>query len=171
MLPATEPVVIGRIERPHGVAGAVRARATGPTLGALADGARVELAPREGPPRRIAVVERSGSPERPVLRLEGVATRDEAARLAGAWIRVEASRLPAAPDPDTWYVLELIGVSVWAEGVEVGRVVDVMDRPANDVLVVAGAGGEALVPFTADAVVTVDRAAGRLEVRPRALVT
>jgi 16S rRNA processing protein RimM len=159
--------VIGHVRRAHGVRGGVRARATGPTLATLAAGAAVRLAPPQGPPRRVTLAAPPGgaAPDL-VLAFAEVATREEAAGLAGAEILVPAGALAPLEDPDTHYVRDLVGFAVEAGGAPLGRVADVIPAPANDVLRILGPSGEVLVPFTADAVVEVDRGARRLRVRP-----
>jgi 16S rRNA processing protein RimM len=158
-------VVIGTIGRPHGVRGAVRATSTGATLGGLAAGEAVDARLCDAPPRRLVLAGRAGTPERPILRFDGIATRDEAAALAGAEIRVPGDRLAPLPDPDTFFVRDLVGCDLVVEGRVAGRVTEVHDAPANDVLEVVGEDGVLLVPFTADAVTDVDPAARRIVVR------
>ena len=158
--------MIGQVLRPHGVRGAVRARATGPTLEALALGTEVEVGPADGPRRRLAIETRSAALPGLILQFAGVDTREEAKELAGQPIHAPEALLPALDDPDTLYVRDLVGFAVEAGGRELGSVRDVIPGPANDVLEVAGDGGPVLVPFTADAVVAIDRAGRRIALRP-----
>lgn len=157
--------MIGHVLRPHGVRGAVRARPTGPTLVGLEPGAEVEVDAAEGP-RRLVLEERAGAPPGLILRFAGVGSREAAAALAGREIRAPADRLPELADPDTLYVRDLVGFAVEAGGRPLGEVRDVIPGPANDVLEVAGPDGSLLIPFTADAVLAIDREARRLAVRP-----
>jgi ribosomal 30S subunit maturation factor RimM len=55
---------------------------------------------------------------------------------------------------------------VEAGGRALGTVREVIPGPANDVLEVDGGEGPVLVPFTADAVIKLDRAGRRLALRP-----
>ena len=155
---------MGRIGRPHGVAGALRVLATGPTLGELATGARL-VARRQGHDREIVLADRGGAAPRLVLRFDGVATRDQAAQLTGSDLLAEAVALPHLDDADTFYVRDLVGLAVVSGGREVGQVVDVHPSPANDLLEVAGGEWSGLIPFTADAVVHMDMARRRIVVR------
>jgi 16S rRNA processing protein RimM len=165
-VPEAEPaVVIGVIGRPHGVRGAVRAVATGSTLGVLAVGEPVEVHLGDAPPRRLVIAARAGTAERPILTFEGVASREGAAALTGAEIRVAPGSLAPLTDPDTFFVRDLVGCEVVVGGRVAGRVSAVHDAPANDVLEVSGEDGVLLVPFTADAVTAVDPAARRIVVR------
>ena len=159
-------VVIGQVLRPHGVGGAVRARATGPTLETIALGTEVEVGPADGPRRRLAIEARAPAPPGLILRFAGVATREHAKELAGQPIQVPEALLPPLDDPDTLYVRDLIGFAVESGGRRLGTVRDVLPGPANDVLEVGGDGDPVLVPFTADAVVAIDRAGRRIALRP-----
>lgn len=158
-------MVVGRIGRPHGLAGAVRAEATGPTLASIADGATVRLnGPGERPPRERVLSGRSGTAPRLLLAFAGVDTREAAADLTGAVIEVPADALPPL-DADTIYVRDLLGSEVRVGDRLLGRVVRVHSGPANDVLEVDGPSGPVLVPFTADALPHVDLARRLLVVR------
>jgi 16S rRNA processing protein RimM len=159
-------VVIGQVLRPHGVRGAVRAKATGPTLEALALGTEVEVGPADGPRRRLALETRAAAPPGLILHFAGVDTREDAKALAGQPIHAPEALLPALDDPDTLYVRELLGFSVALGERELGTVRSVIPGPANDSLEVAGDGAPVLVPFTADAVVAIDRAGRRIALRP-----
>ena len=88
--------------------------------------------------------------------------RDRSARS----ISIDAARLPDAVTPDEFYVRDLLGASVVVDGRAIGTVRDVINRPANDVLDVVGAeGASVLLPFTRDAVIAIDLAARRIELR------
>jgi 16S rRNA processing protein RimM len=163
---AEPAVVIGLVGRPHGVRGAVRARATGPTLATLAAGDAVDVRPPDGRPRRLALAAVAGTGERPILSFAGVETREQAAALAGAEIVVEPGRVAPLDDPDTFYVRDLVGCEVLLGERPAGPVTAVHPAPANDVLEVSGPEGPLLVPFTADAVRELDLEARRIVVRP-----
>ena len=161
-----ELVVVGRIVRPHGVQGAVRVHATGPTLEAAGPGTRLLARGRRGE-RRLTLAERSGAAPRLVLRFKEVAGREEAEALVGMELLVPEAELPEIRDANTYYVRDLLGCEVRAGGRTLGTVTEVHPGPANDALEVASPEGPpVLVPFTADAVVELDLAARRIVVRP-----
>jgi len=162
---STDTVLIGWVARAHGVRGAVRAKATGPTLGELAPGEWVVLRAPEGDERSARLESVAGDEGRPVLTFAGLEGREAAAALAGREIRVPAERVPALEDPDTFYVRDLVGCVVAAGGRELGQVVDVIPRPANDALEVEGPSGSLLVPLTDDAVEEIDLPGRRVHVR------
>lgn len=163
--------MVGRIGRPHGVRGAVRARPSGRTLAEIAVGESLEVRPAGGPPRTLVLVARAGTAEGPILTFGGVASREEAAALTGAELAVPPERVPPIDDPDTFLVRDLVGCRVLIGDRPLGEVREVIAGPANDVLEVAapaGAEGDrpVLIPFTADAVVDLDVSGRRIVVRP-----
>jgi 16S rRNA processing protein RimM len=112
------------------------------------------------------IVARSGDQLRPIVRLAGIDSRTEIEALRGALLEVPTEQVPE-PEEDAFWVFDLIGCEVELEGRVLGVVREVLDRPANDVLVVSVEGGDdLLVPFTRDAVPHVDVAGRRLSVRP-----
>ncbi len=98
----------------------------------------------------------------------GVEDRTAAEKLRGCVLEVPASSLPELEE-DEYYPFELRGLRVFdEEGVEVGTVLELLDTPAQPVLSLRrAAGGEVLVPFTLEAVPTVDVPGGRLVVLRR----
>ena len=166
----SEAVVIGRIGRPHGIHGAVRARPSGRTLAEIAVGESVEARPADGPPRTLVLTSRAGTAEAPILTFAGVATREGASALTGAELAVPLERVPRVDDPDTFLVRDLVGCHVLIGDRPLGEVRQVFSGPANDVLEVVSApdpaGAPVLIPFTADAVVDLDVPGRRIVIRP-----
>jgi 16S rRNA processing protein RimM len=160
-------VVIGRLGRPHGVGGEIRAHPTGPTLASLAVGDRVEVIPPDGAsPREVEILEIRHTPGSLLMRFAGADTRDAAAALTGSTIGVPVDRRASLTEPDEFYVTELIGCAVATGSEELGQVVGVYEGAANDALVVRRADGDdVLVPFTHDAVEYLDLATRRIRIR------
>lgn len=101
-------------------------------------------------------------------RLTGIGSKEEADALKGTRLYVARTRLPALPD-DEFYYSDLIGLTVTDTGGEVlGKVLAVHDHGAGDLLEIRRAGGSDsfLLPFTREAVPTVDLTAGRLVADP-----
>lgn len=95
----------------------------------------------------------------------GVATRTDAERLTGLFALIPLSEAQPLPEGE-FFAHEVLGLAVVTpDGTPLGRVVEVLETGANDVLRVAGA-REVLVPFIDDVVAEIDLAAGRLVVRP-----
>jgi 16S rRNA processing protein RimM len=146
---------LGAVGRPHGLDGSFRVDGAVDWF-AYDRGQRLLVAGEE---RRIAA-RRSEQP--PVIRLEGVADRDAVEALRGAALELPVERLPE-PEEDAFYVFDLVGCAVSCQDRTVGVVREVLERPANDVLVLDAGGQELLVPFVRDAVPEVDIEGRRLE--------
>jgi 16S rRNA processing protein RimM len=99
-----------------------------------------------------------------LLRLADVTDRAAAEALRGVALLAEG--LP--PEPDAYYDHELVGLAATlADGRPLGTVGDVLHLPGHELLVVrTPAGREALVPFVAAIVTTVDLAARRVTIDP-----
>ena len=112
------------------------------------------------------IVARSGDQLRPILRLAGIDTRTAIEALRGQPLEVPTELVPE-PEEDAFWVFDLVGCEVEMDGRVLGVVREVLERPANDVLVVdVPDGDDLLVPFTRDAVPHVDIPARRLTLRP-----
>lgn len=99
-----------------------------------------------------------------VVQLSGCNDRDAAAKFVNVEIAVKREQLPPAAEGE-FYWSDLINLVVrTTEGVELGRVKQVMPTGSNDVLVVEG-DSERLIPFLqGDVIKQVDLDAGVIEV-------
>lgn len=103
-----------------------------------------------------------------VGRLSGVPTKEVADRLRGVRLYVDRAKLPEIED-DEYYHADLIGLEVFDTGGEaLGRVKAVLNHGASDLLEIdrADGGASVLLPFTLEAVPTVDISAGRIVADP-----
>lgn len=101
-------------------------------------------------------------------RLGGVETKEQADALKGVQLFAPRDRLPALPD-DEFYYTDLIGLEVLdTGGAPLGRVKDVQNHGAGDLLEIQAPGQSAtvLLPFTREVVPTVDLEAGRIIADP-----
>ncbi|MBV8679235.1 MAG: ribosome maturation factor RimM [Aquitalea sp.] len=98
------------------------------------------------------------------VKLQGIEDRDSAEALRGLQIAVPRSELPEAGS-DEYYWSDLIGLSVVnQQGVVLGKVTELMETGANDVLVVEGEHGQRLIPFVGQFVLDVSLAEARISV-------
>jgi 16S rRNA processing protein RimM len=152
---------IGKVVRPIGLHGFIGVAGTDGALGTLR---RLALRREGEAEREYDVLEARPQGKLWAARLEGVATREEAEALVGCEVLVERAALgEAGQDRHFWADLEGLPV-VTVGGELVGEVTGLMETGAVDVLVVAGARGEVLIPLAP--YVTVDREAGRVVVDP-----
>jgi 16S rRNA processing protein RimM len=148
----SELVSIGRVGRPHGLDGSFFVEGASEREGAFAVGTTLDVG---GEPAKI-VASKRGSQGRPVIRLDRSVPR-------GAALAVPREALPPLPE-DEYYAFELVGLVVEEEGGRVlGRVRDVLDYPANDVLELDS--GVSL-PLVGACVRQVDIGNGRIVVAP-----
>jgi 16S rRNA processing protein RimM len=101
-------------------------------------------------------------------RMSGVVTKEDADMLRGTELYVPRDRLPSLPD-DEFYHADLVGLSVFdTGGTLLGTVRAVQNHGATDLLEIMGAGLKTtvLLPFTRQAVPTVDLASGRIVADP-----
>lgn len=111
---------------------------------------------------------RVASPGMWVLRLEHVQDRAAAEQSVGADLWLEAGAVDV-PDPEMLRPFQVRGMQVvLPDGRLVGEIVDVLQMPAQDLLVVRDGGREHLIPNVAPIVQRVDLEARRVEIDPPA---
>jgi len=100
-----------------------------------------------------------------IVQFEGITDRDVAAQLVGCEIAVPRDQLPA-PAEGEYYWSDLIGLRVRnLQGEDLGKVTNLLETGANDVLVVRDGELEHLIPYvTGYYVIKVDPEAGYIEV-------
>jgi 16S rRNA processing protein RimM len=101
-------------------------------------------------------------------RMTGVMTREDAEAMRGLRLFAPRGSLPSLPD-DEYYHADLVGLEVVdTGGKRLGTVRGVHDFGAGDLLEILGGGlrQSVMVPFTRDAIPTVDLAAGRIVADP-----
>lgn len=95
-----------------------------------------------------------------LLKLHGIDTMEAAQSLRGKTVEVYREDAPA----DMIFVAELIGVSVFADGEEIGKIADVLDYPGNKVYVVKGE-YEYMIPAVKQFVLSTDMEKEVMQVR------
>jgi len=140
-------VVIGRIGKPHGIAGQVYVEPrTDEPEERFCVGAELLM----GDTSRVLVVERAQwHAARLLISFRGIDDRTSAEGLRGTWLQIERATDEVPPDPDEFYDSALEGcLVVLRDGTRVGMVGDIVHLPGQDLLEVLRAGQPAaLVPF------------------------
>lgn len=158
-------VEIGKVIRPHGVGGKVRVLYYGDAPEVLAASPCVIIKKERCLRLKVAHFTRQGA-RYLMLGLEGISSRDAAASLVGAAVCVPKQCFPPLPEGE-YYWFELIGLKVETEeGLAVGTLAAVFPTGSNDVYVVRNDEREVLVPAIVEVVRKVDRAAGKMIIRP-----
>ncbi len=150
-----DPVMIGLVAAPHGVRGTLKVKAPGSGRH-LREGAEPLV---DGERRRILAARET--PKGFLVNLEGITSREEAALLRGTELLLDREELDA-PEEDEFYIGDLLGLAAYGtEGKNIGDVVDVLETPAHEVLVLRNeSNAEHFVPFTFEHVPTVDLEGG-----------
>lgn len=170
-LDADEWVVIGRVSRAHGLAGAVVVVLYGEESTNLcgADSLRLSLGSRsqEFSRLRSSPVPAAGTRRARVrLWLDGIATRTGAEAWAGADLAIPAHALGPLPEGE-YYCRDLIGLHCQTlAGRALGTIEEIWPTGSNDVLVVRDGSRSILIPALYHVIVEVDIEAGRVRVDP-----
>ncbi len=154
----SEMLALGRFLKPHGIDGELKFEPYLPD----------DVKPGDIPP---GIVQSSPSTKQEkiliaagreagrlwLLKPDGVNSPEEAARLTNRELWVERSLLPALPEGD-YYQQDIIGCRVFEEDKnELGVIDHIIATGANDVWQIARkGGGELLIPFIPDVVLSVD---------------
>ena len=147
----TDLVPVGRMGKPHGLDGGFFVDDASDREEVFATGATLYAA---GEPAKV-VLSRRGSGGRRVIALDRKVER-------GAELAVARSSLPQLGEDDEFYVFQLVGLSVEDEnGQLLGRVREVLEYPANDVLELDSG---ASLPLVEACVRQVDLTGGRIVV-------
>lgn len=160
-------VIVGRIGRPHGLRGEVSVEVrTDDPEGRLSPGTSVRTEPAAAGP--LTIEDGRVHSGRLLLRFAGHADRSAAERLRGVLLVADVDPADRPEDPDEYYDHQLVGLAVrTVGGVAVGVLHEVLHLPGQDVLAVTRADDtEALVPFVAEIVPTVDLQAGEIVIDP-----
>ena len=183
-------VAMARLRRPHGIKGHMIAVSyaeppealwdfagllrLAPPLGADAGrGAGTAAAPPFARTRPAALTRLRALPDLPggfLVSVEGAASREAASALANALLYVPRSALPPLESGAYWADLEGLA-AVDEKGEVLGRVAAVADFGAGPLLEIAPPSGPSwYVRFAPPELVKADPAAGRVVLRPRAMV-
>jgi len=160
----TERVCVGAIAGSFGVRGEVRLKSFCAEPDAIGDYSPVEDENGRAFDLRVSRTIKNGF----AARLSGVSTKEDADALRGVRLFVDRDRLPSLPD-DEFYHTDLLGLEVLdSGGARLGKIAAVLNHGAGDLLEVRGPGLKdgVLLPFTKDAVPTVDLSTGRVVVDP-----
>jgi len=147
----SDRVVVGRVGKPHGLAGAFVVEDASDDPDRFVVGAEIVV---DGAAAKVVESKRAGG--RPVIRLDREAPR-------GAALEIDLTALPP-PDPGEYYIFQLVDLEVErTDGVRLGRVERVEPGVANDVLELDSG---LLLPLVAACVRRIDLNAGTILVEP-----
>jgi len=170
--PAPELLIVGRLRKAHGIRGALVVQPmTDAPDAVFAAGRRLVVGTTDGEPdpagRALTVHDARPQPDGSVLvQFAGIGDRTEAERWKDRYLLADARDLEP-PKPGEVYVHELAGMRVeLPSGQSLGTVADVLELPQGLALEITDGARTALLPFHADFVRQVDRAARRIVAVP-----
>lgn len=95
-----------------------------------------------------------------LLKLEGIDTMEAAQAMHGKTLQIYREDA----DPDIIFAAELIGMEVFQDEVQIGKLTDVLDYPGNKVYVVKGE-KEYMIPAVKAFVLSIDMDQNRMQVK------
>ena len=156
---ADEPnpmVIMGRVAAAHGIQGWVKVQPYTGELDSLLDYSTWWIGDEQQGWRELDVLQSAVQGKSVVAQLMGCHDRNTAETYKGLLVAVPRSRLPQ-PEADEYYWSDLIGLEVVnLEGETLGKVENLLDTGANQVLCVCGREREILIPFIAQVIGKVD---------------
>ena len=159
--------LIGEIVKPHGIRGEVKVYLFSEQPENLKKYKKIVLQElTDSAQETYTVVKSREQGKLAILQLEGVVTREEAEALQGRKIWVDKADFPAL-DSDEYYWHQLKGLVIVTEtGQELGRVTELFNTTAHDIMVVTGAGHEYMIPVNGDIIRDIDEQGGKIVISP-----
>jgi 16S rRNA processing protein RimM len=155
---------VGTILAPHGLNGEFKLRLQTNDPEHLLTLKRLYLGNETAPRTVLSARMHQGNA---LVRLQGISSPETVERLRGTTLSIRAS--DARPlGPNEYFLFQVIGLEVFTEaGERLGKVTDLMETGANDVLVVTpDEGPDILLPSHPEVVLSMDPAEGKVIVRP-----
>ncbi len=147
-------IVIGTVIASHGLRGAVVVYPETDFPERFATGAKMYLG--DGDEQLTVRQSRPYKRDRLLVEFEEILSRDRAEKMRRRVLTIEGSAA-ATLDENSNYIFELEGMDVVTdEGERLGQLKQVLVTGANDVYVVAGPGGEILLPAIREVILQVD---------------
>jgi 16S rRNA processing protein RimM len=155
---------IGRVVKPHGVKGKVKAEYFGEDLHRFSFYHQIFIEDEKGGLKPYEILEVIPQPPRLILRLKGIEKIEEAESLIGKEILIEKKALPEL-EVGEYYWVDILGMKVETqEGKQIGNVKEIFSTGAHDVYVVEGKRGEIFLPATAEVIQSIDLKGGVMKV-------
>ncbi len=159
-------VAVGQIVGPHGIRGEVKVEPMTDFPERFKKGAEVFLgrATDSEEVTRTEIAAARPHQGRWLVQFANIKDRNAAETLRGQYVLIPETDLMPLGEHEN-YAHDLIGLEVvTADGSALGRLVEILFTPANDVYVVRGEPGETLIPATREVVLNVDLGSKRMTV-------
>ena len=152
----------GAIVRPHGLKGEVVIDLARDLLEVITESLELRITGRQGG-ERVLIVERARSHKaRKIVQFEGICSVEDAEALRGWSVWLTREQIGPLED-GRWLVADIVGIDVYTDEDEhLGKLVEVLHMPGNDVYVVRNGEKEILLPVIDDVIRDVDIDSGRM---------
>ena len=151
-----EFISIGIISRAHGVGGGLVVVPITDELEQFKSLKNISIKDRKDERKFFTIKWVNIEAKRIILNLEGINNRNQAQELKGLYIDIHFDESVELPS-DEYYIFDLIGLNVRTKDNHcLGKVIDVLTLPANDVYVVSDGSKEYLIPAIKDVIKKVD---------------
>ncbi len=168
--PPKSQLRVGRLTKAHGLKGAIKVELyTDDPARRFTPGAKFSLQVPETSPwhgKSLELIELKWYNLQPVAFFKDVPDRTAAEALIKAILWIDQDDTELTNEDDAWFDHQLVGLRVLRDGTEVGTVSQIDHFPSQDLLTVATANGDVLVPFVKAIVTEVDVTAGTMTVDP-----
>jgi 16S rRNA processing protein RimM len=159
-------LAIGKIVAPHGIRGEVKVEPLTDFAERFAAGGQAFLGPQTGVAEVAPVTIAAARPHqgRWLVLFSHIKDRNAAETLRDQYLLIpEENAMPLGEHEN--YAHDLIGLDVvTSDGLALGKVVEILFTPANDVYITRGDRGETLIPATREVIVSVDLPTRRMTV-------
>ncbi|GAA0124256.1 MULTISPECIES: ribosome maturation factor RimM [Clostridium] len=152
---------IGQITKPHGVRGEVKVFSLTDSLEEFRELEKVYI---DGVERKITSCKLQS--DRAILKIEGIGSMNEAEEYRNKYLKIHRSDAKQLEE-DSYYVADLIDCKVFdTDGIELGRVYDVLETGSNDVYWVKGGKEEVLIPALKEIIVSINIEKSEIVIKP-----
>ena len=101
-----------------------------------------------------------------IIKLKGISSREDSITLKNQYLRVKRSELQELGE-DQYYIMDLEGMEVSTiSGEKIGKLLEVIETPANDVYLIQGEDRKYLIPAVKDVIKSVDTENNKMEIDP-----
>lgn len=159
-----EKIVIGRINKPHGVLGELRMTPYTEFIDErFKKGSKVYI-DNNGSLEEYTIDTIRPHGEIFLIRFAGIKNVNEVDHLRNALIKIDYEKLHELPEGQ-YYFVDLIGLDVYASDEQIGVISEMLDMPAHPVIKIKGQDREFMVPYVEHFVISVDLENNRMDIK------
>jgi 16S rRNA processing protein RimM len=160
-------VIIGRVNKPHGIHGAVRVMPMTDDPRRFDRLERVFWGDEDAPVEELAIERVQYAGKFVLVKFKDISSCEGAERFRNGYLQVPRDEALALPEGEHYY-FELMGLKVYTDqDLYIGTVVDVQSFPANDVFIIHDDNGkEFLIPDVPAFIRAIDLKANKLVITP-----